>query len=50
MNHQTEGTNPNLAGVKRGKEVTSGTATPKLHKASVSPTPSAKGSSNTGKA
>ena len=36
---QYEGTNPNVAGVNRGKPVTSGTATPKLRKASVSPTP-----------
>lgn len=47
--NQYQGTNPNVAGVNRGKEPTSGTATPKLHKASVTPSPSDKGSMDKGK-
>lgn len=47
--NQLEGTNPNVAGVNRGKPVSSGTATPKLRKQSVTPTPSDKGSSMNGK-
>ena len=48
--NELEGSNPNLAGVKVGKSVTSGTATPKLRKASVTPSPSDKGSKDNGKA
>ena len=47
--NQYEGSNPNVAGVKVGAKVTSGTATPKLRKQSVSPSPSDKGSSGNGK-
>jgi len=47
--NQLEGSNPNVAGVKVGAKVTSGTATPKLPKVAVSPTPSDKGSEGKGK-
>lgn len=47
--NQLEGTNPNVAGVKRGKEPTSGTASVKVRKASVSPSPSDKGNMGRGK-
>lgn len=47
MSNQYEGSAP--PGSKPGQKVTSGTATPKLRKTSVSPSPSDKGSSQNGK-
>ena len=49
MNNQLEGTNPNVAGVNRGKEPTSGTMSAKVRKASVTPSPSDKGNMDKGK-
>lgn len=49
MANQLEGSSPGVAGTKVGKPVTAGTATPKLRKASVTPTPNDKGSMDNGK-
>ena len=47
--NQCEGSSPNLAGTKVGAKVSSGTATPKLRKTGISPSPSDKGNSGRGK-
>ena len=49
MKGQYEGSSPNVANTKVGAKVSSGTAKPRLHKASVSPSPSDKGNSGKGK-
>ena len=47
--NQLEGSSPGVAGTNVGASVTSGTGTAKVRKASVTPTPSDKGSMDKGK-